>query len=42
MSEQIYVALLDEGVEVWRAVKARKLQGSTYTIEKPDDYDPDL
>ncbi len=29
---QIYVALLDEGVEVWRPVEAQHLSGDTYRI----------
>jgi hypothetical protein len=39
MSEQIYVALLDEGVHVWRPVQAYRIQGSVYIIERSDDYD---
>ena len=30
--EQIYVALLNEGVEVWRPVQAERLTGNTYRI----------
>jgi len=29
---EIYVALLDEGVEVWRPVQAERLSGNTYRI----------
>ncbi len=29
---QIYVALLDEGVEVWRPVQAERVGGNTYRI----------
>jgi len=29
---QIYVALLDEGVDVWRPIKAELVQGDTYRI----------
>jgi hypothetical protein len=29
---QIYVALLDEGVDVWRPVQAERLSDSTYRI----------
>jgi hypothetical protein len=29
---QIYVALLDEGVDVWRPVQAEHLSGNTYRI----------
>ena len=31
-SEIIYVALLDEGIDVWRPVMARRLPGGTYLI----------
>ncbi|HEY8667185.1 MAG TPA: hypothetical protein VIL86_10985 [Tepidisphaeraceae bacterium] len=41
MADEIYVALLDEGVDVWRPVPAKKVGGSTYTILQPSDYDPD-
>jgi len=37
-SETIYVALLDEGVDVWRPVKARRLPGGAYLILE-QDYD---
>lgn len=29
---QIYMALLDEGVDVWRPVQAERLSGNTYRI----------
>jgi hypothetical protein len=29
---QIYIALLDEGVDVWRPVQAECLSGNTYRI----------
>jgi hypothetical protein len=29
---EIYVALLDEGVDVWRPVKAERLRDNTYRI----------
>jgi hypothetical protein len=29
---QIYIALLDEGVDVWRPVQAERLRESTYRI----------
>ncbi len=29
---QIYIALLDEGVDVWRAVQAKHLSGNIYRI----------
>lgn len=39
MSE-IFVALLDEGVDVWRPVKAQHLHGNIYRIEdQPYDRD---
>ena len=41
MTDQIYVALLDEGVDVWRPAPARRLDADTYQILEPDDYDPD-
>jgi hypothetical protein len=37
-SETIYVALLDEGVDVWRPVMARRLSDGTYLILE-QDYD---
>ncbi len=42
MSEVIYVALLDEGVPVWRPVPARLVEDSTFMIERPTDYDADV
>jgi len=38
MTEEIYVGLLDEGVDVWRPVHAKKVGPDTYYI--PDHYDP--
>ena len=29
---RIYVALLDEGVDVWRPIQAERLSGNTYRI----------
>jgi hypothetical protein len=29
---QIYIALLDEGVDVWRPVQVERLSGNTYRI----------
>ncbi len=40
MSEikEVYVSLLDEGVDVWRPVKAQYLRGNVYRIaEQPYD-----
>ena len=42
MTDQIYVALLDEGLPVWRPVPARQLDESTFIIDRPKDYDPDV
>lgn len=39
--ETIHVALLDEGVEVWRPVAARKIAADTYLI-LDQDYDRDV
>jgi hypothetical protein len=36
--DTIYVALLDEGIDVWRPVEARKLSPDTYLIVD-QDYD---
>ncbi len=41
MTEEIYIALLDEGVDVWRPAPAWKIADATYIILRPDDYDPD-
>ena len=38
--DQIYVALLDEGTDVWRPVPAYRIDASTYVLLRPDDYDP--
>ncbi len=39
--EEIYVALLDEGVDVWRPAPAHQIGAQTYVILRPDDYDAD-
>lgn len=39
-TETIYVALLDEGVDVWRPVPAHQADDQTYVILRPDGYDP--
>lgn len=39
MSEQIYVALLGEGLPVWRPVRAYRIEDAVYIIERPEDYD---
>lgn len=40
MTDQIFVALLNEGIDVWRPVSARKLRDSTYNILPGQPYDP--
>ncbi len=37
--KKIYVALLNEGLEVWRPVKALQLSDSKYKILKDNEYD---
>jgi hypothetical protein len=37
--DTIYVALLDEGIDVWRPVEAQMLSPDTYLIVD-QDYDP--
>jgi hypothetical protein len=39
MSDQIYVPLLDEGINVWRPAPAHKIDPSTYIVLRPDNYD---
>ena len=39
--EKIFIALLDEGVDVWRPAPAWRVDGSTYIVLRPDGYDPD-
>jgi hypothetical protein len=41
MTETVYVALLEEGTNVWRPAPARKVADSTYELLRPADYDPD-
>lgn len=38
-TETIYVALLDEGVNVWRPVPAHRVERDVYIVLRPDDYD---
>lgn len=40
-AETIYIPLLEEGTEVFRPTKARKLGDLTYEVLKPDDYNPE-
>ena len=37
--KEIYVALLNEGLEVWRPVKALRLSPSKYKILEDNEYD---
>ncbi len=41
MTEEIYVALLDEGTDVWRPVPAWRVDDSTYIVLRPGWYDPE-
>jgi len=39
-AETVYVTLLDEGVDVWRPVLARRLEGNAFAIiDQPYDRD---
>jgi hypothetical protein len=40
MNDQIYIALMDEGTNVWRPTPALRLEDNSYVVLKPDDYDP--
>ncbi len=40
-TKEVYVALLDEGVNVWRPALALPVDETTYVLLRPDDYDPD-
>ena len=42
MTDQIHVALLGEGVNVWRPAPAWKIEPNTYIVLRPDDYDTDV
>ena len=39
--DTIYVALLDEGIDVWRPVEAQRLSPDTWRIVD-QDYDPGI
>jgi hypothetical protein len=39
---EVYVKLLDEGVDVWRPVEATALADGRYRLEPTVDYDPEL
>jgi hypothetical protein len=41
MNDEIYVALLDEGVGVWRPAPAWRIGPRTYIVLRPEGYDPD-
>ncbi len=38
-ANEIYVALLDEGTDVWRPVPAHPVGDGIYILLRPDDYD---
>jgi hypothetical protein len=38
----IYVAILDEKVDVWRPVRAQKIDNKTYLIIDNETYDPNI
>lgn len=38
-TKEIYVALLDEGIDVWKPVKAIKLEKNIYKILNDTEYD---
>jgi len=38
---EIYVYLMDEGVDVWRPVKAQQIEGDVYKIIGIEGYDPE-
>jgi hypothetical protein len=37
----VYVRLLDEGTDVWRPVRAKRLPNGTFELGEPEDYDPE-
>jgi hypothetical protein len=39
--EEIYIPLLDEGVNVWRPTQAERLSDGSYHVLPTPDYDPD-
>jgi hypothetical protein len=41
MADEIYIPLLDEGVDVYRPAPAHQIGPSIYIILRPDDYDPE-
>jgi hypothetical protein len=40
LDTEVYVRLLDEGVDVWRPVRATKLSNGSFRLGRPDEYDP--
>jgi hypothetical protein len=40
-ADEIYVALLDEGTDVWRPVPAHQVNDVTYILLRPENYDAD-
>ncbi len=42
MNKQIHVALLDEGVNVWRPAPAWQITADTFIILRPDAFAPDM
>jgi hypothetical protein len=40
-TEELYVALLDEGIDVWRPTQAEKLPDGSYKLLPTPDYDPE-
>jgi hypothetical protein len=40
--ERVYVALLDEGLDVWRPTEAKKLGNGSYELLPTPDYDPEV
>src|SRR5690242_19655124 len=41
MADEIYIPLVDEGVDVYRPAPAHQIGPSTYIVLRPDDYDPE-
>lgn len=42
MVEQIFIKLLNEGVDVWRPVPGYRVDADTYIVLRADNYDPDV
>jgi hypothetical protein len=41
MTKQIYIPLLDEGVNVWRPTQAEVMPDGSYRVLPTPDYDPE-